>query len=219
MAALRPLVILGVGGNCLDLLDAINEINRRERTYEVRGFLAPDPDRSPAELCGLPVLGAVDEAPGFAEDVLFAGFTFGTSTYGRWPGIIKALGLPQERFATIIHPAAYVSPQARMGSGSMVLSGVSVGAEAEIGDHVIILQNVGISHHDVIEDFNCICTGASFSGKVHVEKNCYIATNATVVGSIRIGEGSLIGAGSLIRHDVPPGEVWVGNPARKLRDA
>jgi acetyltransferase-like isoleucine patch superfamily enzyme len=34
---------------------------------------------------------------------------------------------------------------------------------------------------------------------------------------LTIGEGALVGAGSVVTKDIPDGEIWVGNPARFLR--
>ena len=128
----------------------------------------------------------------------------------------RANRLYLRRFATIVHPHAFVSPQSTVGQGSVVLAGTTVGAFVSIGDHVIILQNVGLSHDDVIEDYSCLAVGVSFSGSVRVGRNCFLGTNSTIIGAT-VGEGSMVGAGALIRHDVPAGEVWVGNPGRLLR--
>jgi UDP-2-acetamido-3-amino-2,3-dideoxy-glucuronate N-acetyltransferase len=45
-----------------------------------------------------------------------------------------------------------------------------------------------------------------------------IGANVTVLPGIEIGEQAMIGAGSVVTKDVPPREIWAGNPARKLRD-
>jgi len=44
-----------------------------------------------------------------------------------------------------------------------------------------------------------------------------IGSNATILGGIYIGDGAVIGAGSVVTKDVPPREVWAGNPARFLK--
>ncbi len=50
-----------------------------------------------------------------------------------------------------------------------------------------------------------------------IKKGASIGANATILGGITIGEGAMIGAGSVVTKDVPPGELWVGNPARFIR--
>jgi acetyltransferase-like isoleucine patch superfamily enzyme len=54
--------------------------------------------------------------------------------------------------------------------------------------------------------------------KTNIGNNVSIGSNATILGGINIGDGSIIGAGSVVTRDVPPHQIWAGNPARKLRD-
>jgi UDP-2-acetamido-3-amino-2,3-dideoxy-glucuronate N-acetyltransferase len=44
-----------------------------------------------------------------------------------------------------------------------------------------------------------------------------VGANATILGGVTIGEGAVIGAGSVVTKDVPAGETWYGNPARRNR--
>lgn len=211
---MQKLVFLGIGSNNSDILDAVMEINALEPTYEVLGYVTRNGE--PVNKGGLKHLGDFDTVRDLPEDVQITGFAFGPGSYHAWPGTVAGLALPRERFATIVHPHAFVSPQSTVGRGSVILAGTTVGAFVTIGDHVVILQNVGLSHDDVIEDYTCLAVGVSFSGSVRVGRNCFLGTNSTIIGAT-IGEGSMVGAGTLIRHDVPAGEVWVGNPGRYLR--
>ncbi|MCE2438042.1 MAG: acetyltransferase [Candidatus Latescibacteria bacterium] len=211
---MQKLVFLGIGSNNSDILDAVQEINALKPTYEVLGYVTRN--GTPVNKGGLKHLGDFDTVRALPEDVQITGFSFGPGSYQTWPGTVAELSLPRERFATIIHPHAFVSRQSTVGPGSVILAGTTVGAFVTIGDHVIILQNVGLSHDDVIEDYSCLAVGVSFSGSVRVGRNCFLGTNSTIIGA-RIGEGSMVGAGTLILRDVPAGEVWVGNPGRFLR--
>jgi sugar O-acyltransferase (sialic acid O-acetyltransferase NeuD family) len=150
------------------------------------------------------------------EDVKFAGLWGGQSSYWRIPEFFGSLGVDLERFETIIHPRAYVSPQSSIGRGTVILAGTTVAADVRVGDWVGLLQNVTLSHDDVVEDYTFVTSGATFSGIVRVGYNCFIGTNSTIVDKARIGAQCLIGAGALVRHDVPDREIWVGNPARRL---
>ncbi len=211
---MQKLVFLGIGSNNSDILDAVVEINALKPTYDVLGYVTRD--GNPIEKGGLKHLGDFESVGALPEDVQITGFAFGPGSYQTWPDTVAGLGLPRERFATIVHPRAFVSAQSTVGRGSVVLAGTTLGAFVTIGDHVIVLQNVGLSHDDVIEDYSCLAVGVSFSGSVRVGRNCFLGTNSTIIGAA-IGEGSMVGAGALIRHDVPAGEVWVGNPGRFLR--
>lgn len=51
-----------------------------------------------------------------------------------------------------------------------------------------------------------------------VKKGASIGANATILGGITIGTNALIGAGSVVTKDVPANELWVGNPAKKIKN-
>lgn len=53
-------------------------------------------------------------------------------------------------------------------------------------------------------------------GKVVIGKYAVLFVNATVLPGVTIGEGAVVGAGALIRHNVPAWEIWAGNPAKKI---
>mgnify|MGYP003600684722 CR=1 FL=1 len=52
---------------------------------------------------------------------------------------------------------------------------------------------------------------------VHIEKNAWIGANATILPGITIGQNAVVGAGSVVTHDVEANTVVVGNPAHFLR--
>lgn len=52
---------------------------------------------------------------------------------------------------------------------------------------------------------------------VHIEENAWIGANATILPGITIGKNSIVGAGSVVTHDVPANTVVVGNSARVLK--
>jgi len=101
-----------------------------------------------------------------------------------------------------------------------------------IGSHVKIHNNVYVSQYTIIEDDaflapgvivgNDIHPGCAFSGDCmrgpHIKRGAQIGVNATLLPFVTIGEGALIGAGSVVTRDVPAGAVAYGNPARVARD-
>jgi len=53
--------------------------------------------------------------------------------------------------------------------------------------------------------------------RIQVCRGASIGSNATILGDVIIGEKALVGAGSVVTHDVPPRVIVAGNPARILR--
>lgn len=54
------------------------------------------------------------------------------------------------------------------------------------------------------------------SSPIYVEDYVWIGAGAIILQGVRIGTGGVVGAGSVVTHDVPPWTVWAGNPARQI---
>lgn len=89
----------------------------------------------------------------------------------------------------------------------------------EIGDHVLMAQNITItpySHKFDDPDANIITQGGNMK-KVEIGRDSYIGMGVCVMYSGDIGEGSVIGAGSVVVKPIPPYSVAVGCPAKVIK--
>lgn len=100
-------------------------------------------------------------------------------------------------------------------------------APVTIGDNVMIGPNVSLLtalHPIRYQDRNVRRNSAGevviyeSSAPITIDDNCWIAGDVTIVGGVHIGEGSVIGAGSVVTRDIPANVIAVGNPCRVLRD-
>jgi len=82
---------------------------------------------------------------------------------------------------------------------------------AKIGPHVNVGHNV-----DVGED--CLIAGhAQVGGGARLGRGTIVWQSAAIANGVTVGAGAVIGMGAMIRADVGDGEVWVGNPGKRLR--
>ncbi|MER3416591.1 MAG: sugar O-acyltransferase [Gemmataceae bacterium] len=209
----QDIIILGTGGNAIDIAEAVESNGAK---YRVCGFLDDCAELHGRRIGDWRILGPLSLAPSFA-DALFVNGIGSPLNFWRKPEIIAKTGLSAERFATVVHRQAWVSPSARLGRGVAVLAQASVCARAVLGDHVIVLPNAVVSHDDFIGDYCCIASGACLSGNVSVGRCSYIGARAAVRGYVRLGEQVLVGMGAVVVKDVSDNQVVVGTPARFLR--
>ena len=89
-------------------------------------------------------------------------------------------------------------------------------ADTVIGDYTKINNLCHIAHNNKIGR-NVMITGCvNISGSNIIDDYAWIAPNSSIRGWVHIGERATVGMGAVVVKDIPAGETWVGNPARKL---
>lgn len=95
-----------------------------------------------------------------------------------------------------------------------------------IGDNVMIGPNVTIAtpmHPLLPEERNVrvredgSAYNLEYAKPITIEKDCWIASNVVICGGVTIGQGCVIGAGSVVTRDIPAGSLAAGNPCRVIR--
>ncbi|UTB33102.1 MAG: acyltransferase [Methanobacterium sp. ERen5] len=100
---------------------------------------------------------------------------------------------------------------------------LKLGENTEIGSFTMIDAMYGIKIEDNVKiGFGCTILSYSSidkkSGKTVLKKNCKVGSNSVIMPSVTIGENSTVGANSFVNCNIPSNEVWVGNPARYLKN-
>lgn len=83
----------------------------------------------------------------------------------------------------------------------------------EIGDDVTMSIRVTLMAHDASTKK---LTGYTRLGKIKIGNHVFIGANATILPGVTVGDYAVIGAGSVVTHDVPAGTVVAGVPARAI---
>ncbi|MFG3200923.1 acetyltransferase [Streptomyces sp. NPDC048192] len=208
------LVIIGAGGFARETAQAVRDAGG----FTLLGHLDDDPALHGKEVDGVPVLGGCDmvhDLPG-AQAVVCVG---NPRDYAARARLVRRLGLPADRYATVIHPTAAVSASSRIGPGSVLLAHCALTAAVQVGAHVAVMPHVVLTHDDVVGDHTTLASGVRLGGGARLEPGAYVGSGALIREGTTIGAWSLIGMGSTVLGDVPPGEVWAGSPARRLRAA
>ena len=125
-----------------------------------------------------------------------------------------------------------IFPNAKIGDNCNICANVLIENDVTVGNNVTVKSGVQLWDGVTIEDNVFIGPNVTFTNdlfprsKVHpkeyaktiIKKGASIGANSTIVCGHTIGENAMIGAGSVVTHDVPAGELWYGNPARCIRN-
>ncbi len=106
---------------------------------------------------------------------------------------------------------------AQVGEGCYIVP-TDLGTEPyliKIGNHVAVAAGVTFVTHDgAAWIFRQEVPDVQVFGPIVIEDNCFIGYGAILCPNIRIGANSIVGAGSVVIADVPPGSLVMGVPAR-----
>lgn len=92
------------------------------------------------------------------------------------------------------------------------------GADITIGNDVFIAPDCGFHTAGHPVDVNLRKEGLEYAYPITIDDNVWIGANVTVLPNVHIGEGSIIGAGSVVNKDIPPHVIAAGNPCRIIRN-
>jgi len=115
-----------------------------------------------------------------------------------------------------IQKGAKIGRNVKISSHSFICEGVTIEDEVFIGHGVMFINDkyphatTGEGELQSEADWVCVPT--------LIKKRASIGSNATILCGVTIGEGALVGAGSVVTRDVPPRAVVAGNPAHVIMD-
>ncbi|ANZ36981.1 acetyltransferase [Lentzea guizhouensis] len=214
----RPLLLVGAGGLARETLAACRATNAAHNApvWNVLGMLDDNPERHGEIVDGVPVLGPA-EAVHEHQSAQVVLCTASSRNQASRRTIAGRLGIETERYGTVVHPMASVAPGVEVGNGSILLAFTAITAPQRIGGHVVLMPQCTVTHDDQVSDYVTFAAGVALAGNVTVGEATYLGSGCLVREGLTIGEHAVIGMGSVVLDNVPAYEVWVGNPARRLR--
>ncbi|WP_339710954.1 acetyltransferase [uncultured Kriegella sp.] len=209
MSKSKNIFLLGYSGHAFVILDIALANN-----YNVRGYF----DKKEAAFNPYKLAYLGDESTIDIKSVLEKGYIFpamgSNSIRKKLITFVKDYGLNQVK---LIDPSARVSPKAQIGSSSAVAPNAIVNSLAQVGDGCIINSGAIIEHECKVGDFSHIAPGAVLAGNITLGTLTFVGANAVIKQGITVGDNVTIGAGSVVLKDIPNGEVWAGNPAKRIK--
>jgi len=114
-----------------------------------------------------------------------------------------------------IQKGARIGARCKISSHTFICEGVVLEDEVFVGHNVTFINDL---YPRSTNDSGQLQTEADWKCvKTHVKRGASIGSGVTLLCGITVGSKSVIGAGSVVTRDVPPGAIVAGNPARVLR--
>lgn len=206
----RTIVVIGGGEHARVVMSAIRTV---AAGVELSGFVDSEPCVETAQRFGIRRLGDDLALQSHADAHAVLGFGALDNAARRREAVRRLTPLVRG-WATIVHARAWVSAEADLGEGSVVMAGAVVQTGARIGTHCVINTSAVVEHDVILEDFVQVAPGAILGGGVRIGADAYIGMGAVIRDHTRIGAGAVVGMGAVVVADVAPGARVMGVPAR-----
>lgn len=204
------IVIIGTGGMAKEIWGLCTDI-AQHATFSVLGFVAERQDYKDTFM-GLPILAS-------DTDFLMSERRHCVIANGAPDTRRKIVGMylgSAHNFPKVIHRAAVIFGVPEVGRGVTIMPGGVIQPDVKIDDFVHLNMGVNIGHDVKIGRYSVVNHGAGISGNVTIGQACLIGAGAIIIEGNTIGDGATIGAGAVVTKDVPPGQTWIGVPAKSM---
>lgn len=203
-----PFVIVGAGGLGRELLGWIAGCGEATRKrYRVQAFVAEQAVQG--ETChDLPIL-RHEAFEGVSPRYVIA--IADPATKRRIAQTLDALGWTAETF---VHDSANVGLNAVMGPGTIICPCCRISTDSRIGAHVLVNSACGVGHDAFVGNYCSLLGNVAINGYAEVGEGVLLGAGSMVYPGKTVGAWATVGLGSVVLRRVPPHATVFGNPAR-----
>ncbi|MCE2613091.1 acetyltransferase [Flavobacteriaceae bacterium D16] len=211
---MKNVVIFGASGHGSVIMDCIE----KEGKYKTIGFLDSIKQKG-IEHNGLEILGSEYDLPFILHKYkVFGGIVAIGDNWKRYQVVQKIKKItPRFRFISVIHPNSIIGNNVRIGEGTAIMPGVIINTNSKVGKHCILNTFSSLDHDGVMQDFSSLAPRVGIGGNFFLGKYSAICLGARIIENIKIGQHSVIGAGSLVLRSVPEHTLAYGSPSKIIR--
>lgn len=211
---MKKIAIFGAGGFGREVLQIILDINEIKPMWDLVGFVVDPEFLTSNTVHGYPVY---DSSWWLAknQDVLLI---IAIGSPAKRKKIVDGLLRNENRkFATLIHPNAWIGRHVKIDEGVVICSGSQITTDIKIGAHTNIHLGAVIGHDSNLNSYVTIYPNASISGNVTLNQGAEIGTSSVIIPKVNIGKWTIIGAGAVVTKNVANNCIAVGVPAKVIK--
>lgn len=208
---MRRLIIVGAGDFGREVYSWAEQAAREQGgEWEVAGFLDDNPKvLDPYQFPKGVLAGVSDYQP--AEGDVFA---MGLSQPKHKLRVAAQLESRGARFVNVVHPTVTLARDVVLGRGCVLCPNVVVSCNATVGNFVLVNCAATIGHDTKIGDGCTISSHADVMGFARLETGAFLGSHSAVLPKVVVGEGSVVGAGSVAMFKIRAGVTVLGVPAK-----
>lgn len=210
---MKNLVIMGANNpEIVRLIDSINSVGQEKINF--LGFIDNDEAKKGTMILGNQVLGKPDilNEKEYKNCCVANNITRDPQTRKI---TTEQLEKYNKEFLTLVHPTVDLR-YVKVGKGVIIYEGCILSPRVVIEDHCSIMLGTRIAHDSIIGAFSFIGPSVTINGIVSVGQEVYIGSGSIILPRLKLGNGSKVGAGSLISEHIKEGLFVMGNPARTI---
>ena len=191
----KNIVLIGGGGHCKSCIDVIE----LTENYNIKGIIDVE-SKVGTKVLGYPIIGTDEDVFNFIEIIDEFIITIGQ------------LGKPDKRqilydkmkkkgakFSTIVSPLAYVSKNAFVEEGTIIMHGAIINADVKIGCNCIINSKALLEHEVTVGNHCHISTASVLNGGATIGDGTFYGSGAVSIQNIKIVSNSFIKANSIVK--------------------
>lgn len=213
----KPVIIIGGAGHGCVIEACIKDNRNRYNDFEwtVAGY-CNDYDTT---IDGFPVLGKIADIPRLVDEGYY--FAWGIHLIARnlkTAELFESINIPDDRWATIIHKNTFIDDTVKLDPGVFVMYNAYIAPRTHIGKCTMIKANTNIGHDVEIGAISHVAMGSTIVSCSKIGYCSDIAVGATMLANTSIGDYAMLGAASLLTHNIPDKQIYIGSPAKFLKE-
>lgn len=211
---MKNIAIYGCGGYGREVACMLKLINDQSLTWNLVGFFDDAEAVGKSNRYGK-VLGGIDSLNNYNEPI---SVYIAIADIKSRVKIVNQISNEKVEFPNIFAPNVLFLDQStfRVGKGNLIDFNTIISCDVQIGDFNILDGGIVLGHDTTLGSFNTLLSSTQISGSCSVGECNFFGIKSMTIQGIKVGDNTLIGAGSLLAHNTQDGHFYFGNPAKKM---
>ena len=212
---MRDIAVYGAGGFGREIACLIKMINENEPTWNFIGFFDDGIEKNSTNQFG-EILGGMTELNAWNKEIAIA---IAIATPHTIRHIVENINNSRVYFPNIFAPdLLYLDESSvKFGIGNIICSRCLISCNVEIINFNIFNGYIPIGHNTIIGSYNVFMPSVNISGGVEIGDYNFMGVSSVILQQIKVGSGVRIGAGSIVIRKTQDNNLYIGNPAVRVK--